>query len=190
MKHDVENDLEREEKHNLENLFVTLHDKRTRILWMSDDPTNERGMVGSSLINLWPTEEYDKLQWAINSCFMRSEPIGLTVRLSGGVRWRITMIPVDSTQMAGDARVDLNALAPGVSVIAIGSRLPENYEEIGADEKDLLRMLCDDCTLKQIASKMLLSESAIDAKIKKLKQKLDVHNIGGLVAAAINRSVI
>lgn len=189
MKSDTENEINGGEKHNLDNLIITLHDNRSRILWSSHVEGDQLG-VGDSLVNQWPAQEAEKLKWAISTCFMESESISLVLRLAESSLWRITMISIGSPEMSDESRAALQSLAPGVSVIALRSQLPENYEAISDGDKELLRLLCEDCTLRQAANKMLLSESAIDAKIRKLKQKLDVHNIGGLVAKAIRQTII
>ena len=86
-----------------------------------------------------------------------------------------TLLPIDSIQPAA---------------LAICMMLPPNFDQFTEDEKTLLRLLADDRSLRQVAKEMHLSESAIDTRVKKLKEKLGCKNIGGMIAAAIRGSII
>ena len=54
----------------------------------------------------------------------------------------------------------------------------------------MLRLLCEDHTLKEIAGAMHRSESAIDTKIKTLKEKLGRKTLAGLAAFALRHGLI
>jgi len=178
-----------DEKHNLSNLVVSLHDAHARILWASSDPCNERGWVGRCFREFWVGDDHATQNAAIDDCVMRGQIVGYVVNTSFGpnmpdVLWRVTLIPADTFKVGAVA-----ALIPGLSFVCISSRLPAIYAEITTDDKILLSLLCADHTLREIAEKMFLSESAIDSKIKKLKDKLGARTIGGLVGAAMGQFI-
>ena len=171
------------EKHDLSNILICLVDTRARILWTSDDPLNERGHVGHAALDLYPEIIRPRVLHLLSRCILEGKVESYTEKAtklpseSNGrlYLWRITMLPVDQ---------------PNLAAMLIASVLPDCYGEITGDEKSLLRMLADDKTLKEIAGSMNRSESAIDSKMRLLKQKLGRTTIGGLVALALREFVI
>lgn len=171
--------------HNLGNLVLTLYDSRSRILWISGDPSNHTGLAGQSFYELWPFEEHKRFNQAFNLCTIHGERVGFIApgpdfppRQGKYTIWRVTLAPIDIPSL------------PSLVAVSFGSRLPSTISQIGNDEKELLQFLCEDLTLKQIAGRMLLSESAIDAKMRRLKEKFGSKTIGGLVSAALSHAVI
>lgn len=184
-----------QDRHKLNNLILILHDSHLRILWVSNDPLNEAGLVGQSPYEICPENEHHKLDVVMKLCFIWGESAGFVMegpdfppRGGRSALWRVTMIPVDTARMLGGHCVA--PAIPGLAAISFNSKVPRTFESIAESDKELLQLLYDDFTLKEAARKMLLSESAIDAKVKKLKAKLGVRNIGGLVAESIKRAVI
>lgn len=78
----------------------------------------------------------------------------------------------------------------GVSVCLIVADLPTNFLEFGDQDLQLLRLLAEDHSIKEIAELMQRSQSAIDARIKSLKEKLGRETLHGLVAAAIKSRLV
>ncbi len=174
------------EKHSLNNLIVGLHDAKSRLLWTSDDPTNSRQAAGASVFDFYPPEEQDKLRVVIAKCFLDGEEVGHVANAGSWppgpegrpAKWRITYLPISVPS------------CPGIAGMGFGSRLPDNYDEITEDDKILLRLLADDLSHKEISAEIHRSESAVDAKIRALKDKLGCKGIGGLVGKALQQSII
>lgn len=91
------------------------------------------------------------------------------------VRWKVRLHPCP----------DL----PVVAAVGICSLLPDNYKDFTQDDRELVQYLADDMSLKEIAAKLNRSESAIDSRIKILKDKLGVRNLAGLVASALINNI-
>ena len=63
--------------------------------------------------------------------------------------------------------------------------MPASYVEFNDADKELLALLADDHNIKDAATTIDRSESAIDSRIRSLKMKLGKHTLHGLVAGAI-----
>ena len=182
MKSGIETATKDGEKHSLGNLFITLIDRTGKILWATSDPTGSRGVVGRSGREFCDAESYHIVTDALRRCVVDSETVVYfqrAKRITGENRlWHTTMMPMA-----------IPGLSP-IAACAISRIVPDNYFDFTDDEKGTLRMLADDLTLKEIAAEMHRSESAIDARIKILKDKLGCKNLAGLVGAAIRKGVI
>jgi len=167
------------EKRSLENLIVCLIDKSANAIWISIDPLSYTPV--KIIEKVVPVDRETVLN-ALSRCILRSEVIDYQAGGDGPVEgvtvtWSVRLYPLDR---------DGGAL----SCVALCQILPEHHAEIREDELTLLRLLADDCTLKEISEKMFLSDSSIDTKMRQLKAKLGVKNIGGLVATAITGGLI
>ncbi len=166
------------EKHNCGGTFINVIDKRAHFRWTSLDPTNQHGYVGQSIIDLYPPDVRDDAfermsQWLLNGHsdswivqaydFPRSTPDKI-------VNVKVTVYPFDHGEMAG------------VSLVTV---LPANYFDLTEDDFKLLKLLVADNSLKEIAAAMDRSASAIDARIKSIKEKLGCKSIAGLAAKAV-----
>lgn len=164
------------EKHNLSNLFIALVDGHGRAVWSSNDPDNKVGYVGQSILDVVVVEDREMAKNALSQCLLDGKTVGYTVNLDGDQKqpWRVTLMPIPSMG----------------SALAVCSLLPNNYPNITAEDKNLLAGLGQDMTLKEIARRMHRSESAIDSKIKSLKDKLGCKTLPGLVAMALQAYII
>lgn len=151
-----------------------------KILWSSCDPLNDHGTnkLEATQVNSDPEDIIAKM----SQCVFKKEIVSFTTKAWDcppaprvPIDWQVVFYPLGLAEAA---------------IMSVNVRLPRNLAPIDDSERQLLSHLCDDCTLKEAAERMFLSESAIDGKIKKLKQKLNVHNIGGLVAAAMRYSLV
>lgn len=163
---------------------ICLLDKRGRALWTSDDPRNETGRANESIIDHVGDADKKRLLELMAECIVGGQTVQYDVIGAPGVR------VVDPTMIAWRVRMWPADYAALTAACCICYRLDPAWGEIKEDEITLLRHLCNDCTLIEIADRMMLSESAIDSKVRKLKEKLRCHNIGGLVAAAINGGIL
>lgn len=68
--------------------------------------------------------------------------------------------------------------------------MPDNFDRFTDAERELLRLLAEDHNIKDVATTVDRSESAIDARIRGLKTKMGKHTLYGLVAAAIRARLV
>jgi DNA-binding CsgD family transcriptional regulator len=171
------------EKHTLQNVVVCIVDKHGRINWSSIDPLDNRGGVAPKIIDMAVPKDHDKILTALTRCLIESHTVEWEttgVGISGSVDcmntpWLVRLFPLDRGDLA----------AVGICHI-----MAEYHAGITDDERLILRLLAADHMLKDIAEKMFLSENTIDTKMRHLKAKMGVRNIGGLVAKAINECII
>lgn len=174
------------EKRTQRTLMVVLIDQRGRAVWNSLEPLD--GGRQTVITDHVPLESRERVTQMLSRCIISGEIVEYTTQgdippinpdgsSQGMVNWHVMLFPTSGH-------------FPGIAAVAVCRILSTNDREITTDDKDLLQMLCDDCTLKETADRMFLSASAIDTRIKNLKHKLGVKNIGGLVAAALLQSVI
>ena len=141
-------------------------------------------MAGSVIMDMLPESERAVLREALQVCIVENKtayyilhgPPSPGMIAGPDIKWRVTLIPYES---------DGTAAAVAICVV-----LPSNYAEFNDDDKNVLRYLSKDMTLKDIAASCNRSESAVDAKIRILKDKLNVSNLAGLVGAALVNHVI
>lgn len=172
------------ERHIGDNAIVSLIDKHGQCIWTNLDPTNNCGRGSLPVLDTVVPEDRAKVREALGQCLLESQVLRYNVRgyyLGDTERllaWHVTLLPVP---LRSDGTV---------ACCAISHILPANHAEFSADERLLLNYLAADKTLKEAAILMHRSVTAIDNKIKTLKEKLRVQNIGGLVAAAIVNHII
>jgi DNA-binding CsgD family transcriptional regulator len=161
------------------NLIVRLGDRRGRLLWSSDTPTDSPRDSGQFL-KLVGESSREEVQEKLSQCIVFGRPGQLICEASR--RESDLLVPCQVTLLP----VDVNSIA----ICAISSALPLNYQDFDEQDVQVLRLLADDCSLGEVAEKMHRSQSAIEARIKNLKAKLGKKTIGGLVAAALRNRLI
>ncbi len=77
-------------------------------------------------------------------------------------------------------------------MLAMFTRLagPRNPSPLTSRERDILKLMVDGLTKKQIAEQIFLSYHTIDTHIKNIYAKLEVHTRGGAVAKALNERLL
>jgi DNA-binding NarL/FixJ family response regulator len=84
-------------------------------------------------------------------------------------------------------------LSPGISATvaeAIRSPGPQPREQLTAREREVLQLVAEGKTTKEIASILGVSVKTADAHRTRLMQKLDIHDIAGLTRHAIRQGLI
>lgn len=175
------------QKHILErrladNAVIALIDKHGCCVWNNKDPMNESGRHGIPVLDSVPEEDRAKVREALSHCLLESKTVQYSVRgqYLGGemVMWRVSLLPIPMGNQGT------------IVCCAISNVIPDNHESFTAEDRELLRHLANDMTLRDLGEIMHRSPTAIDTRIKSLKEKLNVHNIGGLVASAILKHII
>jgi len=67
---------------------------------------------------------------------------------------------------------------------------PSNNFELTEGERKVLKLLSEGNSVKLIADELFLSSDAIKSRIKKIYEKLHVHNLGEAVAKAIRYKIV
>jgi DNA-binding NarL/FixJ family response regulator len=98
---------------------------------------------------------------------------------------------VDAIREVYDGGAPINAqIARKVLEMFARLNVPgENYG-LTAREKDILRLMVEGATMKQIADKLFLSYHTIDAHTKNIYLKLQVHTRSGAVAKVLKEHLI
>jgi len=84
-------------------------------------------------------------------------------------------------------------LSPGISaavVEAVRSPQPPTEEPLTAREREVLQLVAEGKTTKEIAVLLGISVKTADAHRTRLMQKLDIHDIAGLTRYAIRQGII
>jgi DNA-binding NarL/FixJ family response regulator len=71
-----------------------------------------------------------------------------------------------------------------------GRPTPTGYERLSDREREVLKLLADGMSLKEIATRLLLSVKTVDAHKTNLMRKLDLHDRSQLIKYAIQRKLI
>jgi len=165
----------------MDNLFVKMLDRRGRLLWISDqiDPS----LWDKPLLDYAHQEDRAIAEENFSRCVLKGESVGFASR------W---YCPISESTVWCWTRI--HALEPKVpttvAAVMVQSVLPDNWDQFTDSDKELLRLLADDHNIKDVATTVDRSESAIDARIRGLKTKLGKHTLHGLVAAASRARLI
>jgi DNA-binding NarL/FixJ family response regulator len=88
-------------------------------------------------------------------------------------------------------------LSPAITRIVIedylrwgGIRPSENNEELSPREREILQLIAEGYTSKQIAEMLVISIKTVQAHRNSLMQKLNLHNRGELIKYAIQKKII
>lgn len=165
----------------MENLHILLLDRRGQVLWTLG---GSKEIIGHALPDLAIDEDRTLVEENLARCVIRGEEAEFAAR------WRCP--PKEDT---GWTKTSLHPVEPqptilNVAALSISSVVPANYQEFNNSDKELLGLLADDHNIKDAATTVDRSESAIDNRIRALKAKLGKHTLHGLVAGAIRGRLI
>lgn len=77
---------------------------------------------------------------------------------------------------------------------ALHSRVKEHADEQNTNlthrEKEILRLICEELTMREISERLFLSEQTIHSHRKNIMRKIDVSNAVGLVKYAISNKLV
>ncbi len=174
--------------HLRDNLNITLHDKRGRLIWTTDASSSDApyyGMEAAKTIAECDREEWHKqlqrcvVDGIVGRYTVKALPMLSQQSHDAGpiVMYRGVMLPIDN---------DVSQVA----VCTVASILPENFDDFTPQDIQVLTLLSNDTTLKQICKQLKLSSSTVDARVKRIKAKLECKTIAGAVAKAIRFRLI
>jgi DNA-binding NarL/FixJ family response regulator len=67
---------------------------------------------------------------------------------------------------------------------------PFNYERLTARQREILQLIAEGCTTKEIANRLNVSIKTVDSHRTQLMERLNIHDIAGLVRYAIRTHLI
>ena len=166
----------------MDNLFIKLLDRRGRVMWVSDG-------IDAAVWDKPMLEYADEPDRAIvEENFSRCVVKGETVQFSA--RWYCPLADATVSCLTVIHPLEPESLPTSVAAVLVQSILPENFDEFTDADRELLCLLANDRNIKDVATTVDRSESAIDARIRGLKTKLGKHTLHGLVAAAVRNRLV
>lgn len=172
------------EKHSLTYTMLAVIDRRGRCLWMSPDPTNKIGLLPAAVLDDIGEPYRDHVKGALAECLLEQKTVAYITDGSAPPPWegdrprllfRVTLFPMDVGEGA---------------ILAYCTMLPSCFEDLTVADMNVLCLLASGKTLNEAAERVNRTTSAMDAKVRRLKDLFGVDTIGGLVAVAIRRGVI
>lgn len=172
------------------NTFITLVDRRGRILWTNQFPyARYVWFYGEPIFNFIPEpDEAGRVREAFAACVVQGESVDLDV---SATLVKSPDDPDDREHVTYQCRyypADIESV-PRVASVILSHVIPAGVSLSEAD-KEVLKGLMDDKTIKEIADALDKAPSTIDARVKSLKDKLGVQTLPGLVAAAMRSYLI
>lgn len=160
----------------MENLFIKLLDHRGRIIWASD-PASE--VLDRRLPEFAVDEDRVSAEARLADTVIRGQRVSFTSRWNTprlGVIWcRTDLYPVECS---------------GVAAVAVHQVLPECFQEMTAQDVEILRLLAADHGVNEIALLLDRSPSTIDCRVRSLKTRLNQKTLHGLISAAYRGCVL
>jgi DNA-binding NarL/FixJ family response regulator len=126
---------------------------------------------------------------------MHSEEDYVLQALSAGIKGYVlkTQAAADLVQAIREIMRGGVYLSPGISqtvVEAYRSRMALPSEPLTMREREVLQLVAEGKTTKEIAAILCLSVKTIESHRTRLMNKLDIHEIAGLVRYAIRRGMV
>lgn len=174
---EIEDSVRACEPHDPTRPFIGVVDKKCRIRWSSSEAN-----VGECSMDFYPPSVRPAVFEKFSNCIVMQKPECFTAEAfdqptepRNSVTWKVTMLPFDFGELA---------------CIVLATIVPCTVRQLSLDDLSVLRLMAKDKPLKDIAHAMNRSKSAIDARIKCIKSKLNCQTIGGLVAFAMQSALI
>lgn len=166
----------------MDNLFIKMLDRRGRVMWISEGM--DAGIWDKPMLEYAHEDDRELCDENFARCIVKGESVSFAARwhcpITKRVEWCWTRIH----------SLEPTDLPTSVAAVLTQSVLPSNYGQFTEADRELLRLLADDHNIKDVATTVDRSESAIDARIRGLKDKLGKHSLHGLVAAACRAKLI
>lgn len=168
------------------NATIFCLNKQGKNIWCSDSKGGGVPQWHETVIAETPIEDQPVIVAALSRVLIHGEPSEYVIR----GRRADTMPKEDDSLVWWRVKLFPCHLASETVAIGFCSLVPDNYQNFTDEDKKVLRALAEDKTLKEIGEACHRSESAVDSKIKILKEKLGVRNLGGLVGASLVNQII
>jgi DNA-binding CsgD family transcriptional regulator len=166
----------------MNSVFVKLVDRQSTVLWVGG---YDYAHWNKPLLDYVDGEDKRRVESLFADVIIRGQVVEFVARWSCpmtelGSIWTLTRImPVGNVQ-----RIQ------AIAAVVVQQVLPDNFTEFNANDRQLLGMLAEDRSVREVADKLDRSESAIDMRIRALKGKLGVTTLHGLVAAGFNCNLV
>lgn len=151
-------------------MYVSLLDRRGFPLWFNHDVPDHDAFKNHSFLDDVHPDDLARIEAAFARTIIRQEEVEYNVRCI-----------VDGRETVFHAR--LYPIEGEPAVICLSTVLED--KRLTEAEIEVVNLLAQDHTIKEIASITHRSESAIDARVKSLKTKLGMTTLHGVVAEAM-----
>jgi len=91
---------------------------------------------------------------------------------------------------ADDAAGTLSRIVPDLQALAASSQAYVRGPVLTAREQEVVRLLAEGHTVREVASELLLSVKTVEAHKLNLMRKLDIHNRATLVEYAVRNGIV
>jgi two-component system response regulator NreC len=91
---------------------------------------------------------------------------------------------------ADDAAGTLSRIVPDLQALAASSQAYIRGPVLTAREQEVVRLLAEGHTVREVASELLLSVKTVEAHKLNLMRKLDIHNRATLVEYAVRNGIV
>lgn len=163
------------------NIYVALADRRARLLWANTFPDQSLLDSEKPFFDFIHPDDLQRVKDAFARCVIHGEIVDLSIR---ALHYSPQSTELTySTYQARYYPCDIQH-APHVAAVIVSHVVPSGVE-LSDTDREVLKGLMDDKTIKEIADHLDKSQSTIDSRVKTLKDKLGVQTLPGLVASAM-----
>ena len=149
------------------------------------------------------TKEFPEVRTIILSMYMNEEYVLRAIRV-GAAGYLLKNAGIEELELAikSVARGEVY-LSPKISRQVLenyvgrlgGKKVPDNpepfiYEKLTARQREILQLIAEGHTTKEIANKLNVSTKTVDTHRTQLMERLNIHDIAGLVRYAIRTQII
>jgi DNA-binding NarL/FixJ family response regulator len=156
-------------------------------LEIADRVTKEFSEVRTIILSMYMNEEYvlRAIQVGVAGYLLKNAGIEeLELAIKSVARGETYLSPKVSRQVLenymGSLTVRKRPDKPG----------PFNYEKLTARQREILQLIAEGYTTKEIANKLNVSVKTVDTHRSQLMERLNIHDIAGLVRYAIRTHVV
>jgi DNA-binding NarL/FixJ family response regulator len=171
------------------NIFVGLVDRRGRFLWANQFPDDPDVWYYKEpfFAHIHP-DDVERCKAAFARCVIEGETVDIICR---AILYETAEEQAEKKYLTFQARFhpcDIEA-APQIACVLVDHVIPDGVE-FSETDMSVLKGLMDDKSIKEIADMLDKSASAIETRIKNLKDKLGVETLPGLVASVMRSYLV
>jgi DNA-binding CsgD family transcriptional regulator len=158
---------------------ILLLDAQSRVLWQSDQQSPLGNLIGKTFWD-WVSNAADVVS-RFSLALVKAEKLSATLATEPGT-YRAVIHPCDP----GNDRRHPSTVA----AVAVVHRIPAELDTLTLRERDVLFLLPQDLSTKEVGVKLGLAYSTVETHIRHLRLKLRCRGVGGLVRFALRANPI
>ena len=162
------------------------------VVLMDIDMPNVNGIEGLQIIR----QHFPKVKVLMQTVFEQNEKIFDSIRLGATGYILKTEPPEKILEAIRNVNEGGATMTPSVAVKVLQYfqhetiQLPQTDYELSEREKEVLKLLADGNSYKMIAAKLGITYFTVNAHLKKIYDKLQVHSAGEAVAMALRQKLV